>query len=206
MISHAKAAPAASGAGDGSYFKSLGAWWALFLAVLIFGVALRIWLFLTSDFTVGDAFITFRFAEQFAAGHGLVFNTGESVGGNTSLLHSLLLGLGACTGLGVPLVARIEGTLFDKSPSFFFMRNVFRAATAPPVPPVSGGSPWHIVFLCPFRVLVFRQRPGNTPVSDAHLFPAGPHPARVNWLWYLAITLLFFCRPGWCHHRPGGRG
>ena len=38
-----------------------------------------------------DAYITYRYAQNLAEGHGLVFNPGERVEGYTSLLHVLLL-------------------------------------------------------------------------------------------------------------------
>src|SRR5262245_47172735 len=41
-----------------------------------------------------DAYITFRFAEKLAAGHGLVYNDGERVMGFTSLPWTLWCALG----------------------------------------------------------------------------------------------------------------
>jgi hypothetical protein len=99
-------------------------WWA-FAVLVAAGVALRAALYAYSDFSVGDAFIGYRFAEQFAAGHGLVFNVGERVGGNTSVLHSLLVGLGALTDAAVPLVAHVEGITFDAL-ALFFLWNILR--------------------------------------------------------------------------------
>lgn len=56
--------------------------------------------------TYDDAFITFRYAANLAAGHGLVFNPGaawEPVLGTTTVLYSLILG--AFARLGFDLVA-----------------------------------------------------------------------------------------------------
>jgi len=83
------------------------------LLLLPVGIALRCILAAGTDFAVGDAFIGFRFAEQFAQGHGLVFNTGELVGGNTSPLFSILMGMGALSGIAIPLVSRMIGIGFD---------------------------------------------------------------------------------------------
>ncbi len=50
---------------------------------------------------VDDAFISFRFARNFAEGHGLVWNPGEPVEGYTNFLWTLLLGvLDALTPMG----------------------------------------------------------------------------------------------------------
>jgi hypothetical protein len=55
--------------------------------------------------TYDDAFITYRYAENLAAGHGLVFNPGapwEPVLGTTTLLYALLMA--GCASLGLDLV------------------------------------------------------------------------------------------------------
>ncbi|MEY4916951.1 MAG: hypothetical protein RL616_864 [Verrucomicrobiota bacterium] len=166
--------------------------WLLGLLVVAC-VALRAALSATTDFSVGDAFITFRFAEQFAAGHGLVFNAGEWVGGNTSVLHSLLLGLGACTGASVPLVAHIEGIVFDMG-ALFFLWNILRG-------PAGLRSPGlqlfvlAVIFLCP--LLFWYSVSGlETPLYLLLIFFLFDRTLkRVDWQWFLAVALLFFCRP-----------
>lgn len=55
---------------------------------------------------VDDAFITFRYAENMAAGHGLVFNPGEPVLGTSTPLMTILLGMLKLIGIDVPLAAR----------------------------------------------------------------------------------------------------
>lgn len=54
---------------------------------------------------VDDAFITFRYAKNFAHGLGLVFNVGEPVEGSTSLLWTLVLALASALGARLELVA-----------------------------------------------------------------------------------------------------
>ena len=44
-------------------------------------------------FVVDDAFISFRYAEHLAMGHGLVWNPGEHVEGYTNFLWTLLMTL-----------------------------------------------------------------------------------------------------------------
>src|SRR5690606_12048881 len=52
-----------------------------------------------------DAFISFRYARNFARGLGLVYNEGEWVEGYTNFLWTLLLGLASKLGLDIPLTA-----------------------------------------------------------------------------------------------------
>ena len=54
-------------------------------------VGARLLFHLLTDFTFDDAFITYRYAENLAAGHGFVYNLGERVLGTTTPLHTVLL-------------------------------------------------------------------------------------------------------------------
>ncbi|MEI7900045.1 MAG: hypothetical protein WCK89_07320 [bacterium] len=90
--------------------------------LLFIGILLRCILAAGTDFTISDAFITFRFAEQFGLGNGLVFNQGEMVGGNTSPLYSLLLGIGAMSGIGITALSRFIGITFDVGVFFLVYR------------------------------------------------------------------------------------
>src|SRR5689334_15439491 len=69
-------------------------------AVLVGGA---IWQFLSENrrvhMPVDDAYIFCRYAQNFAAGHGLVFNLGERVEGVTSLLWTLLIAGGVALGI-----------------------------------------------------------------------------------------------------------
>jgi hypothetical protein len=63
-----------------------------------------------------DAFITYRYAENFGAGHGLVYNAGadwEPVLGTTTPLYALLLGLFSMAGISVIPVSLALNTLCD---------------------------------------------------------------------------------------------
>lgn len=51
----------------------------------------RLVIFLFIPFTYEDAYITFRYAENFANGFGLVYNIGENVYGTTTPLYALIL-------------------------------------------------------------------------------------------------------------------
>jgi hypothetical protein len=76
------------------------------LLVLIYhNYSIRPWM-------LDDAFISFRYAENFAAGHGLVFNPGERVEGYTTFLWVLILGAGKALGFKVIPLAQNLGALF----------------------------------------------------------------------------------------------
>ena len=60
---------------------------------------------------VDDAFIIFRYADNFARGEGLVYNPGEPVEGYTSFSWTLLLGLLATPGQSLVGLAQTLGVL-----------------------------------------------------------------------------------------------
>ena len=76
---------------------------ALAPAVVV-GVAL-----LHGPSVIDDAYITFRYAHNLAAGHGLVFNPGEPLLGTSSPLMAAVLALARVLGVGIPLAARLLG-------------------------------------------------------------------------------------------------
>ena len=55
------------------------------------------------SWVIDDAFIIFRYADNFAAGDGLVYNRGEAVEGYTSFTWTLLVGV--LTALKLPIIA-----------------------------------------------------------------------------------------------------
>ena len=56
---------------------------------------------------VDDAFITYRYAANLAAGLGFVYNPGQSVLSTTAPLYGLLLSLPACLGWQLPLASNV---------------------------------------------------------------------------------------------------
>lgn len=62
--------------------------------IFLSAVAARIVFYLLTQFTADDAFITFRYAENLAAGLGMVYNAGEHVMGTTTPLFTALLAFG----------------------------------------------------------------------------------------------------------------
>jgi len=61
---------------------------------------------------IDDAYISFRYACNFAQGNGLVFNVGERVEGYSNFLWVILLSIGSRTGLELPLFAKWTGVFF----------------------------------------------------------------------------------------------
>jgi hypothetical protein len=163
------------------------------IAVILIGIALRIWLSVSTDFSIGDSFIGYRFAEQFAAGNGLVFNAGESVGGNTSILYSLLLGWGACTGISIPIVARSIGITCDVL-TFLLLWNILKGRDGVRATGLQVGIP-ALVYLCP--ILFFYSVSGmETPFYILTLiFFLSCTLRGVDLLWHLAMALVLFTRP-----------
>jgi len=93
--------------GDG-HIASL-AFWGL-LAVGLFGFAVLAFKFW--PYTMDDSYITFRYARNFGAGHGLVFNLGEQprAEGITSPLYAIILSL-TPVGIELPTVSKWLGLL-----------------------------------------------------------------------------------------------
>jgi arabinofuranosyltransferase len=71
-------------------------------------VAVRIY---SADQPVSDdAFITYRYAENLAGGHGFVFSRGAApVQGTTTPLYTALLALGARLGADIPALSLVLG-------------------------------------------------------------------------------------------------
>jgi arabinofuranosyltransferase len=83
------------------------AWCALLLvSVLAYRHALQF-----RDVEIDDAFITFRYADNLAHGHGFVFNPGERVEGTSTFLYTLALSLGAAARVDLLALSRVFGAL-----------------------------------------------------------------------------------------------
>jgi hypothetical protein len=66
---------------------------------------------LSFRYAVDDAFISFRYAENWVRGDGLVFNAGERVEGYTNFLWTAWVALGLRVGVEPVLFARVSGML-----------------------------------------------------------------------------------------------
>jgi len=80
---------------------------AILAIVLIY--VLQLWAF--SGFHIDDAYISFRYVRQWAAGNGLVYNIGERVEGYSNFLWIVLLLPFAKLGVDLSLTAKVLGCL-----------------------------------------------------------------------------------------------
>ena len=64
------------------------------------------------EYVMEDAYITYRYAQNLAAGSGFVFNPGERVLGTSTPLYAMILGLAGRLGLDI---AAVSGALFSAS-------------------------------------------------------------------------------------------
>lgn len=81
-------------------------------ALLLIPLALFLWEFLAYSSQADDAYISYRYAQNFVNGYGLVFNLGERVEGYTNLLWTLLVAVEIKLGLTAPEAGHILGVLF----------------------------------------------------------------------------------------------
>ena len=98
-------------------------------AILLLGQGLLVTAFAT--FTAEDAFIVFRYAENVAHGHGLVFNVTdppEHIAMLTSPLHGLLCAAFAAVGLDVVVAGKALGILMGFAATFAVAWRLRRAA------------------------------------------------------------------------------
>ncbi|WP_437548483.1 hypothetical protein WME97_00290 [Sorangium sp. So ce367] len=83
---------------------------------LAFGLVLPAFLLVVNmvrvrSFTIDDAYISYRYARNFARGLGLVYNAGERIEGYTNFLWTVLLAGGIKLGLDPDVVAKVLGGL-----------------------------------------------------------------------------------------------
>jgi arabinofuranosyltransferase len=94
---------------------------AVFLAVLLIPYSI-----VTYNHIGEDCFITFRYVDNFVAGHGLVFNPGERVEGYSNFLWLLILALFRWLRLDILTASKLLGALSNSGTlllaAFFFVR------------------------------------------------------------------------------------
>jgi len=81
------------------------------ILLFVCGLVLIVHVGFFAGFTVDDAFISFRYSENFAAGNGLVFNLGERVEGYSNFLWVVILGFLKKGGVDVNLASKALGLL-----------------------------------------------------------------------------------------------
>jgi len=82
--------------------------------VVILALLLAVFVYHSNSlsFTQDDAYISYRYVENFQEGHGLVFNYGERVEGYTNFLWILFLSIALMLGLPMIAVSKILGVAF----------------------------------------------------------------------------------------------
>lgn len=79
------------------------------LILLLVIVAAFVFHSVSLSFTQDDAYISYRYVENFQSGHGLVFNYGERVEGYTNFLWILLLSLASMMGFSIIATSKLLG-------------------------------------------------------------------------------------------------
>src|SRR5437762_4060818 len=83
--------------------------WHFVLGLVLPSMLLVLNMVRVGAFTVDDAYISYRYARNFARGLGLVYNPGERIEGYTNFLWTLLIGFGFKLHLDPEAVAKILG-------------------------------------------------------------------------------------------------
>ncbi len=100
--------------GDGSFAYLVP--WLLSLGIGLLAILIRLSI---GPLTIDDAYITFRYARNVAAGVGFVYNPNQHVLGTTTPLWTLLLAVGDHLGLGsLPKIALAVGATADGVTTF----------------------------------------------------------------------------------------
>ena len=81
---------------------------------LVVGLLLPLWvlawnMWAVQEYTVDDAYITFRYARNLADGHGLVYNVGEAIEGYTNFSLTVLLAAGMAVGIDPHPLSKLLG-------------------------------------------------------------------------------------------------
>lgn len=93
-----------------------------------YAIIVRLFIWRGSGFAGEDAYITMRYAENLAHGHGFVFNLGERVQGSTTPLGTMLVALGVASGFDAMAFSRTLGILADGITAFVIARWLARPA------------------------------------------------------------------------------
>jgi hypothetical protein len=82
-------------------------------AITVVAVAVRLYLMRATHSTAEDFYITLRYAENLAGGHGMAYNVGERVLGTTTPLYTLFLALVHWIGLDPTTWGKVANILAD---------------------------------------------------------------------------------------------
>jgi hypothetical protein len=104
-------------------------WWTLGVVLVVLGFGAFVGRF--RGHTVDDAFITFRYVQNWLAGEGLVFNPGERVEGYTNFLWVVLLAPFGAMGYALEEAAKVLGVGFGSGCIFHVYRIGKRLGASP---------------------------------------------------------------------------
>jgi len=161
-------------------------------ALSIGGAGLGLYLVWQILWIADDAFISFRYARNFARGLGLVYNEGEWVEGYTNFLWTFLLGLAGKAGLDIPLTA-LFGNL-----ACFVSAIVLVARLSARLSPGSPAVPFAALALALSKPFYTFAASGLETMPIALLGVAAVALGlrrRGEWLAGLALTAAVMCRP-----------
>jgi len=130
--------------------------------LVVLCTALRLWFWRVTGLTLEDSLITFRYADNLAAGNGFVYNIGERVLGTTTPLWTMILaGIRYFTKLDVITAGKLVSIIFDAGTLILVWRcltTIDRVAahvwgllfaTAPLIVPISvSGMETSLLLLC----------------------------------------------------------
>ena len=100
-------------------------------------VAFGLWRAISLAWLSDDGFISFRYAEQLVAGHGLVYNVGERVEGYTNLLWTLLVAAAMALGIPPEASSKVLGIAAWLGLALVLARRSWRPASPRPFVPLA---------------------------------------------------------------------
>jgi len=105
----------------------------LIIGVLIALAVAFVFICMDNKFVQDDAFISFRYVQNFVDGNGLVFNIGERVEGYTNLLWVLMLSVFVFLKINIQIISQVLSVLFGVVVLFmtYKLSEVFEIKAAP---------------------------------------------------------------------------
>ncbi|HET6202703.1 MAG TPA: hypothetical protein VFI25_07860 [Planctomycetota bacterium] len=169
-------------------------WWIAAAALIALGFVHAL---LYVRVTVDDAFVYSRYAENFAQGHGLVFNPGERADGYTSFLWVTFLAFAAKLGFGTVVTAKALGLGFHVASQvalLFLLREIpfahrWLALAAPLLVASSAAFAYESVAGLETQMFVFLL------LAAVHMALRATRTGRGDLVWAGLLALLTLARP-----------
>lgn len=165
----------------------------LLILLSLLTLSLRLYVFLSTGYAADDALITFRYAENLAAGKGFVYNAGEHVLGTTTPLNTILIFLFLKLGITPFWSSFVLSQLADLCSAWFLLR-IFQISIQHPASCILSWLP-AFVFLFNPETLQWSLSGMETETSIALTLAAGFLASRDRWsLAFAAASLAAFNR------------